>query len=78
MSVALDMLESWDDLWECEVADEMVEMAESIDDVRGMDRRSGRMVLLEKGVDAVRPGDVGGEFPRDLDRGMGAEMFRNW
>ncbi len=53
-------------------------MAESIDDVRGMDRRSGRMVLLAKGVDAVRPGDVGGEFPRDLDRGMGAEIFRNW
>lgn len=76
MSVALDMLESWDDLWECEVADDMVEMAESIDDVRGIERRSGRMVLLAKEADAVRMGDTGGEFPRDLDRGTGSEMFR--
>lgn len=65
MSVALDMVESWDDLWECEVADDMVEMAESMEDVRGMERRSGRMLLLVKGVDAVRTGDMGGEFPSE-------------
>lgn len=54
-------------------------MAESIDDVRGIERRSGRMVLLlAKGVDAVRTGDAGGELPSDLERGIGEEMLRSW
>ena len=78
MSVAVDVVESWDDLWECEVADDMVEMAESIEDVRGMERRSGRILLLVKGLDAVRTGDIGGEFPSDLDLDTGSEMFRLW
>lgn len=53
-------------------------MAESMDDVRGMERRSGRMVLLVKGVEAVRTGDAGGELPRGWERGSGEEILRSW
>lgn len=56
----------------------MVDIAESIEDVRGIERRSGRMVLLMKGVEAVRTGDAGGELPRDLDKGTGEETLRSW
>lgn len=38
MSAGLETNESCDDLCEWEVAVEMVEMAESMDDVRGIDR----------------------------------------
>lgn len=55
----------------------MVEMAESIEDVRGIDRRSGRMLLLVKGVDTVRTGDAGGEFPSELDSGTGDDILRS-
>lgn len=54
-----------------------MEIAESMEDVRGISRRSGRMVLLAKGVEAVRTGEAGGELPRDLDRGTGEEIFRS-
>ena len=52
-------------------------MAESIDEVRGIDRRSGRIAPAANGVDAVRTGDAGGEVPRDLGKGPGDEMFRS-
>lgn len=78
MSVLIDVVESIEDLWECEVAEDIVEMAESIDEVRGIDLRSGRIAPLAKGVDAVRTGDAGGELPRDLDNGTGEEMLRSW
>ena len=77
MSVLEEVIESCDDLWECEVAEDRVEIAESIEDVRGIDRRSGRLVLLAKGVDVVRMGDIGGEFPRLLVGGTGEEILRS-
>ena len=44
----------------------MVEIAESIDDVRGIDLVDGRMVDWVKREDVVDVGEWGGEFPDDL------------
>lgn len=78
MSAGLELKESWDDWCEWDVVVEMLEIAESIDDVRGIDFGDGRIVVLVKRDDVVEVGDRGGELPRDFDCGNGEGTFRRW
>ena len=55
-----------------------VEIAESIDDVRGICRISGRLIAPKGTGDAVDRGDGGEELPSVVCRGRGEEVFRNW
>lgn len=65
MSAELD--ESCKDLYECEVAVEIIEMAESIDDVRGIDRDVARIVVSVEGDDVLDEEERGGESCKDWD-----------
>ena len=62
ISGLMGRIESWEDLWECEVAVEIEEIAESMDDVRGNGRASGRIVEVVKVEAAEESGEGGGEF----------------
>lgn len=76
ISAGFDLNESCDDLWECEVVMEKVEMADSIDEVRGIDFGDGRIVVLVKRDVVVDVGE-GGEFSRALVCDEVDDMFRN-
>lgn len=78
MSALLEVKDSGDDFCECEVAVEMVEIAESIDDVRGIGRCSGRVFEGSNGGEAINGGDCGGEVVVGFDCGKGDEIFRSW
>ena len=56
----------------------MFEIAESIDDVRGKDRASGRIVVALIFVDVEDRGECGGEIFADLLWGSGELNLRNW
>ena len=56
----------------------MVEMAESIEDVRGTGRGPGRIVEFIENVEAIDEYDRGGESPLDLACRSGDDAFRNW
>ena len=73
----MDPSESCEDLWECEVAVEMDDMAESMDEVRGKDRASGRIVMLVKFEEFDEGGDGGGELVSAWVCGMGEDRFRS-
>lgn len=60
------------------MAVEMDDIAESIDDVRGKERPSGRIVVLVKFEEFDRGGEGGGEFLRAWVCGMGEDTLRSW
>ena len=70
--------ESCDGLCECMVPREMVEIAESIDEVRGIGCVSSRFMTPAGGGDVVDRGEGGEELPRWTDSGNGDETFRSW
>ena len=66
ISGVFDLKASCDDFWDWEVTEDMFEIAESIDDVRGNDRAFGCMVVLLEFVEVEDKGDRGGEKSTDL------------
>lgn len=76
ISGVLDLKESCEELCECEVIDDIFDIAESIDEVRGNDLLSGRMVALLTLVEVDESGDCGGELS-GLFWGKGEEKLRN-
>ena len=76
ISAELEWNESSDDFWECEVVVEMLEIADSIDDARGIDLGDRRMVVLVKRDEMVEVGEGGGEFARGVVCGDGDDTFR--
>lgn len=58
MSAVFGALESSDDLWEWEAEEEIDEIAESMEDVRGITGGSGRSVAPEE---VVVVGETGGD-----------------
>jgi hypothetical protein len=76
ISAGLDLNDSCDDLWECEVVMEKVEMADSIDEVRGIDLGDGRTVVLVTRDAVVDVGD-GEEFSQGLVCDEDDDMFPN-
>ena len=63
---------------ECEVTEDILEIAESIDDVRGNDLVSGRIVTLLTFVEVDEMGDWGGELSGGMLGGKGEEILRSW
>lgn len=61
-----------------EVLCECFEIAESMDDVRGIGRTAGGAGVWLGGGDAVDRGEGGEELPEGLNRGRGDETFRSW
>lgn len=57
---------------------ECFEIAESMDDVRGIGRTAGRAAVSPISGDAVDRGEGGDELPKDLVSGRGEETFRSW
>ena len=78
ISGVLDLSESCEDLCECEVTEDILDIAESIDDVRGNGLVSGRIVTLLMFVEVDEMGDCGGELSGGMLAGKGEEILRNW
>ncbi len=72
------VIESCDGRFECNVPKDIVEIAESIDEVRGIGCASGRKPVAGEGGEAVGRGDGGDDLPRGMDSGNGDETFRSW
>lgn len=70
--------ESCEGRWVCNIPEDTVEIAESIDEVRGIGRASGRKPVLGGGGEAVDKGDGGDELPKEVPSGNGDETFRSW
>ena len=77
ISGVLGLKESCEEFCECEVNDDIFDIAESIDDVRGKDLLSGRIVALLILVEVDETGDCGGELSGGLLWGKGEEKLRN-
>ena len=70
--------ESCDGLCECMFPREIVDIAESIDEVRGIGRISERFITAVRGGDVVDRGDGGEELPGAVDCEDGEDTFRSW
>lgn len=71
-------MESRDGRCECEATEDIVEIAESMDEVRGMGRTSKGKVLLGGGGEAKERGDGGFDLFKGVASGNGDETLRNW
>ncbi len=78
ISGVADAMESTDGFCACEAPKDIDEMAESMDDVRGICRPCGLSFEPTRGGDAVDRGEGGEELPRGLVSGSGEESFRSW
>ncbi len=72
------VIESCDGRCECTFPSDIVEIAESIDEVRGIGCTSGRKPVNGGGDEGVGRGDGGVDSPKWLDFGNGDETFRSW
>lgn len=70
-----EVIESCDGRGECKVPKDIVEIAESMDEVRGIGRVSGPTAISSRCGDAVDRGDGGDEFPSGAAWGIGEETF---
>ena len=69
-------MESCDDLCEWEVADDIEDIAESMEEVRGTGRGPGRIDPLFRAGGAMGR-DCGGDSPLAVVDGNGDDTFRN-